>query len=138
MDFPVMSREVIGQILAAPIPFTSVEDDDDDNANEATIICQRMVLALSPEEQQAAACTSYAYWYASLHLEDLATKEAQLKMAMREARRHWMAADKMEEAATERFQYACRYRMVRTVKECVFVFVYICVYFMSQSPYLPF
>lgn len=81
---------------------------------------QRMVETVSPEAQHSAACTSYAYWFAKTYFkeEDKPSDEIQLRMAMREARRHLVGSDHNEDAALNRFLVLCEYRIVSVV-QCI-------------------
>lgn len=76
-----------------------------------------MVEELSEEEQDLAACTSYAYWFCKqYYCEGLASppEELRLRMAMREARRHLVGESHDETNALDRLRSCLQYRKVRS------------------------
>ena len=87
-----------------------------------------MVEIVSPEAQHSAACTSYAYWFAKTYFkdEDKPSEEIQLRMAMREARRHLVGSDHDEDVALDRFLVLCEYRIVSGIG-------ILCRYFFTQT-----
>lgn len=69
-----------------------------------------MVDELTKEEQEIAARTSYAYWFASeLKQAGCPSDEVRLKMAMREARRHLVGEGDFDKALAA-LRASCAYR----------------------------
>lgn len=117
-SYPVMTKEIVLEILESPAPY---KNDEERN------VCQRMVEALVPDEQDAAACTSYAYWFAKTFFSDQEkpSGDIQLRMAMREARRHLVGSANDEKAALERFRLACQSRLVRPSIRYYYLLLYL-------------
>jgi hypothetical protein len=83
-----------------------------------------VVEALSEQEQVIAASTSYAYWaWEKLQPPDLKNdlnddrKELRIRMAMREARRHFVGESGNYDAAIERLKHTVQWREVRSLLE---------------------
>jgi hypothetical protein len=77
-------------------------------------MCQRMVEALSPEEEEIAARTSYTYWMRATTDGGCPSKETRKRMAMKEARRHLVGEDGKYENAMDSLRETCRFRKVRS------------------------
>lgn len=76
-------------------------------------LLQRLVESLSSEEQEIAACTSYAYWFAQTYHQDQSpADDIRLRMAMREARRHLVKARHNETNALTHLCAGIQYRKV--------------------------
>jgi len=80
---PKITTEKLAKIFAAVPQYTN--DDEKE-------ICRKLVDQLSYDEQEQAACTSYAYYIAS-RSPDKPSSECKLNMAMRFARRHLVAGN---------------------------------------------
>ena len=70
-----------------------------------------MVEELTPEQQEVAARTSYAYWAASVS-ENRPSEQIRIRMAMREARRHLVGEDADYNKALESLRNTCQFREV--------------------------
>jgi hypothetical protein len=108
------SVEVVERILQSEAPFR-------DNIQKEA--CQNLVHELTEEEQEMAACTSYAYWAATTTGGNTTTdmmssstafdrSAARNNMAMREARRHYVGQGEKYEDALEKLREACHDRKV--------------------------
>ncbi len=77
---------------------------------------QRLVDALSEEDREIAARTSYAYWYASIREpnERCLTPTIRNNMAKKEARRHLVGKGGDEDLARKTLQASLEYRKVST------------------------
>jgi hypothetical protein len=80
-------------------------------------MCQRMVEALIPEEQEIAARTSYTYWMIATTDGDCTASDATRKhMAMKEARRHLVGEGKNNyENAMKSLRETCKFRKDRKI-----------------------
>jgi hypothetical protein len=77
---------------------------------EEKAMCQRMVEALSPEEQEIAARTSYTYWIVATTDGDCPASDATRKnMAMKEARRHLVGEGNNYENAMKSLREKCKF-----------------------------
>jgi len=93
---------------------------------------QISVEALSEEEEQLAAYTSFAYWYTEqqqlllLQWENsclLSLSAMKRQSAMKEARRHWIASGGDFTKALDRLKDSCRYRKVSgTLKKMICIY----------------
>ena len=92
------------------------------HATTATLKKQRMVVeCLTDEEQLIAARTSYAYWAMEQLCSDT-TSSTSIRMAMREARRHYVGANGDFDRALERFKRSLQWRKERRVDLLRFCF----------------
>jgi len=89
------------------------------SSNLLYILVKRMVMdELTEDEQQIAARTSYAYWaWEQLHNDDDYDKDRSkcIRMAMREARRHYVGEHGDYETALKRFKTTLKWRKERQV-----------------------
>ena len=99
---PTVDAQEISEILEYPGPFRDDEEQEE---------CRRLVEELSPEEQETAARTSYAYWRSSTSSPSDA--EVRIRSAMKEARRHLVGEDGDFDKALENLKNTCRFRQVR-------------------------
>ena len=92
------------------------------HATTATLKKQRMVVeCLTDEEQLIAARTSYAYWAMEQLCSDT-TSSTSIRMAMREARRHYVGENGDFDRALERFKRSLQWRKERRVDLLRFCF----------------
>ena len=77
-----------------------------------------MVKELTQEEQEIAACTSYAYWVASQQ-DQVPSTQVRIKMAMREARRHLVGEANVYEKGLAALRASCQYRKVSAAAAAV-------------------
>lgn len=121
-----LDATIIAQILDDPGSYESTE--------QRTICHQIITKELTVEEQEIAACTSYAYWWtvvqkcnsrgcttphtitttlsASTSAEEEESSERRIRMAMKEARRHWVGCDGNYELTVQSLREMCRFRKV--------------------------
>jgi len=100
----IIDKDAFATILSEKGDF---ETEDDETA------CRKLVNELSPEQQSTAAKSSYAYWLSTV--EDdfcilLDRDELKVQFAMREARRHYIGANRDYEKALKGLQEAITYR----------------------------
>ena len=100
----LMDPKVVAEILEHPGHYA---DDEEEEA------CRRLVDDLTPEQQEIAARTSYAYWVASAtsHAER-PSDQVKRQTAMKEARRHYVGEDRVYNKALESLRKSCHYREV--------------------------
>ena len=107
----LLDPELVAEILEFPGDFR-------DQAEKT--LCQRMVEELTEEEQEIAACTSYAYWVASISHSDCPSADTRKRMAMKEARRHLIAEKGVYKVALDRLRETLRFRKVcQCVSSCL-------------------
>ena len=103
--------EIIEAALRKVLLWDQVKDRRNSKATE-----------LSLEEQELAACTSYAYWFFQTYYdvnpseEKTSSELLRIRMAMREARRHLVGASLDEEAALDRLRSCLQHRKVSEKK----------------------
>ena len=107
-----VDRQAFLEILLSRRSYETKEDKE---------ACQKLVEALTPEDQETAAQASHAYWVATV-LDDSILKEAsssssslsreslRTEFAMREARRHWIGEQRHFEKAQSALQKALALR----------------------------
>lgn len=78
--------------------------------NDEESICRRMVEELTLEEQETAACTSYAYLLSSKVNQDNLSENTRKRSAMKEARRVLIDHKHKYDAALENLKFICKYR----------------------------
>jgi len=85
-------------------------------------LLQRMVIDdLTEQEQRIAACTSYAYWAREQrhqkqnNCDDVDDETKRVRMAMREARRHYVGQNGDYDSALERFKSTLQWRKEKQV-----------------------
>ncbi|GAX24372.1 hypothetical protein FisN_4Lh496 [Fistulifera solaris] len=96
----MLDSALLYDILEYPGNFSHREEEES---------CEKMVHALTLEEQEIAARTSHAYWLASLKNEYVSA-ETRLRAAKKEARRHLVAEKGKWEGAVIRLKEMCRLR----------------------------
>lgn len=99
----LIDSDLFSSILKYPGNFTHSEEE---------VLCERMVDQLTPDEQETASRTSYAYWLASLSKKELSLETRKLA-AKKEALRHLVAENGNLDSAMTRFRETCNFRKVR-------------------------
>jgi hypothetical protein len=95
-------EEVLQKILSCQPHFESDEQERQ---------CKVLLESLSIEDQEIAACTSYAYWYSSRKHKEIST-DIRSMVALKEVRRHFVGEGENFESATQSLIETLAFRKV--------------------------